>query len=318
VALDRREPGWVELEAQLGQPTEDGGIVFGRKARERVDVRRKRFSPAVQVRLLSVRPAFRPGEPLPASSFIAPRGVASVFRDSSGSRSGFPKTPRESRYPRVASVRMPDVTRARKWCQRGYPRTTLIGLDWWKSHPRDGRSGRSTRRSDGPAKRSPNDVNDLVDVLLGLAALGGRTDTTLHMILQQEDRQRIDRGANGGRLLEDVHAVLLALDHSGNAPNLAFHPRQAPDQGRFVFGVAVPEVVWFGWRRRARQRGARRQWARSRGGRLRRGSCAVIVHVPDDTPWGYLRQARFRGRFWGSHARPGLARRMCARPSHPG
>jgi hypothetical protein len=89
----------------------------------------------------------------------------------------------------------------------------------------DGRLGRSTGRSDRPAEGPPNHVEDLVDVLLGLAAFGGGPDATLDVILEKEDGQRIDRRTERGRLLEDVDAVLLALDHSGDAPNLAFHPR---------------------------------------------------------------------------------------------
>lgn len=134
VALDRGERGWVEIEAELGQPTADGSIVFGRKVRKYVDVRRKRFSPAVQVRLLSARPAVRPGEPLPASSFIAPEAWRLSFAIRPV-RSRVSPNPSRIAVPRVASVRMPDVTRARKWCQRGYPRIGTTGLDWWKSEP---------------------------------------------------------------------------------------------------------------------------------------------------------------------------------------
>jgi hypothetical protein len=132
VALDRGERGWVEVEAQLGQPTEDGSIVFGRKVRKCVDVRRKRFSPAVQVRLLSARPAVRPEEPLPASSFIAPEAWRRSFAIRPV-RSRVSPNPSRIAVPRVASVRMPDVTRARNWCQRGYPRIGTTELDWWKS-----------------------------------------------------------------------------------------------------------------------------------------------------------------------------------------
>ena len=58
---------------------------------------------------------------------------------------------------------------------------------------------------------------------------------------------RIDRAStaarSGGGLLEDVDAVLLALDHPRDPANLALHPRQATDQLGLVLGVAVPEVA---------------------------------------------------------------------------
>ena len=50
------------------------------------------------------------------------------------------------------------------------------------------------------------------------------------MVLEDEDRQRVDGGAQRRGLLEDVDAILLALDHPGDAADLALHPRQATDE----------------------------------------------------------------------------------------
>jgi hypothetical protein len=63
------------------------------------------------------------------------------------------------------------------------------------------------------------------------------------VILEDEDRQGIDRGAQGARLLEDVDAVLLALDHARDAAHLALDTRQPADQLRLVTRVAVAKMV---------------------------------------------------------------------------
>src|SRR5204862_548019 len=85
-------------------------------------------------------------------------------------------------------------------------------------------SGRGyCRGADRSAEGSSDDVHDLVHVGIGLAALGGGPDTSLDVILQDEDRQRVDGRAQGRRLLEDVDAVLVALDHPRDAPDLALH-----------------------------------------------------------------------------------------------
>src|SRR6185437_14362006 len=59
------------------------------------------------------------------------------------------------------------------------------------------RSGSSGCLRAGTADRAPerasNDVDDLLHVAIGLAALCGGADTALHMVLQNEHRQRIDR-----------------------------------------------------------------------------------------------------------------------------
>jgi len=97
--------------------------------------------------------------------------------------------------------------------------------------------------ANGPAERPSHDVHDLIDVFLGIAALGRGPDATLDMVFEDEDGQGVDRGAEGARLLEDVDAVLLALDHPGDAPHLPLDPGKAPDQLGLVAGVRVPEGV---------------------------------------------------------------------------
>src|SRR6185369_2142813 len=137
-----------------------------------------------------------------------------------------------------------------------------------------GRSAGATGAPDRPAQRSADDVDHLVDIGVGLAMLRGGPDAALDVVLEDEDREGIDRGAQRGRLLEDVDAVLLALDHPGDPADLALHPRQAADQAGLVLGVAVTEV-----------RGRRSGGATGRAGGHGRDSDRVMSS--DDTPWGY-------------------------------
>src|ERR1700752_1862273 len=48
-------------------------------------------------------------------------------------------------------------------------------------HPTSGRAGTP---ANGPAQRAADDVDPLVDVLVGLAALGGGPDATLDVVLE--------------------------------------------------------------------------------------------------------------------------------------
>src|SRR6185369_5157342 len=133
-----------------------------------------------------------------------------------------------------------------------------------RGKPRDPSTGPG-----GPAHRSPeraaDDIDDLVDVLVGLALLGGGPDATTDVVLEDHDRQRIDGGPQRSGLLQDVDAVFLALDHPGDPTDLALHPRQAPDQLGFVLGIAVPEVGRGGLRGRGStgRAGGHRAWLRS-------------------------------------------------------
>jgi hypothetical protein len=103
-----------------------------------------------------------------------------------------------------------------------------------------GRSGPSAG-PDRATDRPPNDIHDLVDVLVGVALLGGGPDAALHVILEDEERYGIHRGPKRGRLLKDVDAVLLTLDHPGDPPHLTLDTTQAPEQLRSILRVAVAE-----------------------------------------------------------------------------
>jgi hypothetical protein len=141
--------------------------------------------------------------------------------------------------------------------------------NWRAARPEPLRPGAAPNRA---AERSPDDVDDLVDVAIGITVLGGGPHAALDMVLEDEHRERIDRSPQCAGLLEDVHAVLLPLDHSGDAADLALDARKPPDQLRLVAGVAVAEVL-----------------AAIDGGGVgaRRGACVGCGHERDDTPGEY-------------------------------
>ena len=124
----------------------------------------------------------------------------------------------------------------------------------------------------GPAQGPPDHVDDLLDVPVGVAVLRGRPHAALDVILEDEHRERIDRRSQRAGLLEDVHAVLLALDHSADAPDLALDAREPSHELGLVPRVAVPEVIAVVAVDRGRSRGI--------------GWC----HPADDTPGGYRGQ----------------------------
>src|SRR4029079_19027741 len=127
-----------------------------------------------------------PGAPPPASSFIAT--WVSVWRASFGSRPGFPK-PLANRAPRRfpgadagCCPRPPDASTGLSTEVEGAPRIVekLPRMHTGAAHsPRLGASGSGRRLRAGggahrAAERASHDVDDLVHVAVGLAALGGR------------------------------------------------------------------------------------------------------------------------------------------------
>lgn len=92
-------------------------------------------------------------------------------------------------------------------------------------------------------QRAPDDVDDLIDIAIRVTLLGGGSNAPLDVILQHENRQRIHGGPEGGRLLQDVHAILLALDHPGDTAYLALDSRESADELGLVLGVAMAKRV---------------------------------------------------------------------------
>jgi hypothetical protein len=94
----------------------------------------------------------------------------------------------------------------------------------------------------GRPKRPAHDVDHLVDVLIGLTPFGGRPDAALDVVLEDHDRQRVDGGPERRGLLEDVDAVLLALDHRAM-------PRTWPSirESRRMSPALSFEYEWRNW-----------------------------------------------------------------------
>src|SRR5260221_8340662 len=199
------------------------------------------------------------GSPLPAWSFNAAWafGLARLVQFAVG----FPRTPREPRAPRLFPVRMPDIATASTERQPGYPREWTVRVRSWitarggsspvdtaaRAEPaRDRGTSTPGRTPDGAAQRPPDDIDDLVDVALRVAALVRGPDAALDVVLEDEDRQRVDGRPERARLLEDVDAVLVALDHPGDATDLALDSGKAPDELGLVARVRVPEGVGRG------------------------------------------------------------------------
>ena len=166
-------------------------------------------------------------------------------------------------------------------------RAVASAISWITGRMPGWRQADRAAAADRPAERPPDDVDDLVDVLVGLAPLGGGPDAAADVVLEDQDRQRVDGRPERGGLLEDVDAVLLALDHPGDAADLALHPRQAADELGLVLRVAVAEMARVG---RCGSRGAPRSDSSVVG-----SSCVAFgrgAGPHDDTPWGYVTTLR--------------------------
>jgi hypothetical protein len=109
--------------------------------------------------------------------------------------------------------------------------------------PRTGnaRRTRSGARTDRLAQSPTHDIEDLFHVAIGIAPLGGMADATLDVVLEDQQRDRVDRRPQGCRLLKDVDAIFPALDHALDTADLAGNSAQPPDQDRLVSRVGVPE-----------------------------------------------------------------------------
>src|SRR5919206_5014500 len=101
----------------------------------------------------------------------------------------------------------------------------------WISGPRGLLPGRAAH---GPTQGAAHDVDYFLDVLLGVTVLRGGPHAALDMVLEDEHRERVDGGTERAGLLEDVHAVFLALDHPSDAADLALDPCEPPHELRLV------------------------------------------------------------------------------------
>ena len=154
---------------------------------------------------------------------------AAVARRSSGPRCG-----RRGVWSVIARIV------AGPWASEDHPNVLNRGM---ARRQRRDRSSRPAGSADGAAQRSPDDIHDLIHVGIRLAPFGSGPDAAADVVLEDQDPDRVERRPQGRRLLEDVDAVLLALDHPGDPPDLAFDPAQAPDEICLVLRIAVPEVI---------------------------------------------------------------------------
>ena len=93
------------------------------------------------------------------------------------------------------------------------------------------RSGsRPDRLSKGPA----HNIQDLLDVAIGVALLGRVSDTALDVVFENEESDGVHRRPQSSGLLEDVDAVLPAFDHALDATDLAGDAPQPPNQDLLI------------------------------------------------------------------------------------
>src|SRR3954453_14973054 len=98
----------------------------------------------------------------------------------------------------------------------------------------------------GSGPDQPRDrVGRLADLLVGLGAAGhgGGDDARTQVLLEQAERDRLQRLRHRRDLGEDVDAVLLVLDHALQAAGLALDPPEALEVVVLAVDVAVLVVV---------------------------------------------------------------------------
>ena len=89
---------------------------------------------------------------------------------------------------------------------------------------------RSNRLSEGPA----DDIQDLLDIAIGVALLGRVPDTALDVVFEDEESDGVYRSPQSRRLLEDVDAVFSALNHALDPTDLARDAAQSPNEDGLI------------------------------------------------------------------------------------
>ena len=92
------------------------------------------------------------------------------------------------------------------------------------------------------AHGATHDVEHLLNGFIGVALLGGIFHATANVVFKDQEPERVDGGAQRCRLLQDVDAVLLAVDHARDAANLSLKSPQAIKEDLAVFCVAMPDM----------------------------------------------------------------------------
>ena len=99
----------------------------------------------------------------------------------------------------------------------------------------------ATRRS-APAHEPPDGGHHLVGAIDALLALGAH-DAMARVVVEQAERDLVERGLDRADLGEHVDAVAVVLDHALDAADLALDAPQALEELVLGGGVAVG-LVW--------------------------------------------------------------------------
>ena len=89
-----------------------------------------------------------------------------------------------------------------------------------------------------PTHAPTDDLHDLLGVGGRIAGPDRGHEAAGDVVLHEQQAHGVHGGAQRGCLLEDVDAVLVALDHARDAPHLALHARQAAQDLGAVLVVA--------------------------------------------------------------------------------
>lgn len=97
----------------------------------------------------------------------------------------------------------------------------------------------AARRS---AHGAAHDVKHLFNGFLSITLLGRIFHAAADVIFKNQETECINCGAQSSDLLQDVDAVLLAVNHARNAAHLSLKSPQAIKEDLAVFCVAMPDM----------------------------------------------------------------------------
>ena len=202
VVIDQGARPAVQLDihgGKAGQCTFDRGNIGRWQFGKSIDARRERISMVIQpgIPQSGLQP---PREPPPATTFVAqPRRRSLALPSVRGQVSPYPSC---STLPEADSVRIADATSPSPPSQPGYPRPRAdsVTVRWITHVMSAGFEGplpavRKLRPSglgpaaDRPAQRSPDDVDDLFHVPIGVTMQRRGSNAALNVILEYQDRE---------------------------------------------------------------------------------------------------------------------------------
>ena len=92
------------------------------------------------------------------------------------------------------------------------------------------------------AHGATHNVEHLFDGFLGVALLGRIFHATANVVFKDQEAERVDGGAQCCRLLQDVDAILFAINHARDPAHLSLKSPQAIKKDLAVFCVAMPDM----------------------------------------------------------------------------